>query len=176
MKAKPVLTVLALMLTLMVALGASSAPALPGKTQASLAAAKGATAGVRNVDAAIAAGYAELRDAKHIACIAMPGMGAMGIHYVNGSLVKDAVLDPRRPEALVYEPQGKARRLVALEYIVFAKAWKQSAPPTLFGRKLDFTPAGNRFGLPAFWSLHAWVWKQNPAGTLTPWNPRVSCN
>jgi hypothetical protein len=45
----------------------------------------------------------------------------------------------------------------------------------MFGRRFDYTPAGNRFGLPAFWSLHAWVWKHNPAGTLTPWNPSVSC-
>jgi len=163
------------LLALVVALGAFSAMAFGSTDKSSLAAAKNATAGFRNVDRAAAAGYAELRDAKGVACIAMPGMGAMGIHYVNGSLVKDAVLDPRHPEALVYEPRGETRHLVALEYIVFASAWKHRAAPKLFGRRFDYTPAGNRFGLPAYWSLHAWVWKHNPAGTLTPWNPRVSC-
>src|SRR4051794_13367423 len=162
-------------LVVVVALGATSAVALGATSTSDLSAAKSSTARYRSIKHATAAGYAELRDAKHIACIAMPGMGAMGIHYVNGNLVKDAVLDPRRPEALVYEPAGKTQHLVALEYIVFAKAWKRTAPPALFGRKLDYTPAGNRFGLPAFWSLHAWVWKTNPTGTLTPWNPRVSC-
>jgi hypothetical protein len=156
-------------------LGASGTAALAGSDTSSLAKAKAATAGFRSVGAAVTAGYGELRDAKHIACIAMPGMGAMGIHYVNGTLVKDAVLDPRRPEALVYEPTTGGKRLVALEYIVFAKAWKQSTPPSLFGKRFDYTAAGNRFGLPAFWSLHAWIWKHNPAGTLTPWNPQVSC-
>jgi len=171
MNARRILSLLALVL----AAGSSSAVALGGTSTSSLAAARNATAPFGNVDRAVAAGYAELRDAKHVACIAMPGMGAMGIHYVNGSLVKDAVLDARRPEALVYEPRGTGRRLVALEYIVFAKAWNRSSPPRMFGRPLDYTPAVNRFGLPAYWSLHAWVWKHNPAGTLTPWNPRVSC-
>jgi hypothetical protein len=25
-------------------------------------------------------------------------------------------------------------------------------------------PAGNRYGLPAFYELHAWLWKDNPIG------------
>ena len=33
----------------------------------------------------------------------------------------------------------------------------------------------NRFELPAFYSLHAWVWQPNSAGLLEPWNPRVHC-
>ena len=37
------------------------------------------------------------------------------------------------------------------------------------------TPADNRFGLPAFYSLHAWVWKHNPRGVLDMWNPKVRC-
>ena len=32
----------------------------------------------------------------------------------------------------------------------------------------------NRFGLPPFYTLHVWVWKDNPAGTFTTWNPAVS--
>jgi hypothetical protein len=45
----------------------------------------------------------------------------------------------------------------------------------LFGRSFDLTPFPNRFGLPAFYSLHAWVWEPNSAGLLEPWNPRVHC-
>ena len=37
------------------------------------------------------------------------------------------------------------------------------------------TPGGNRFGLPAFYSLHAWIWKFNPSGTFAMWNPQVHC-
>jgi hypothetical protein len=33
------------------------------------------------------------------------------------------------------------------------------------------TTAPNRYGLPAFYSLHAWVWKPNPAGQYAMWNP-----
>jgi hypothetical protein len=157
------------------ALGAWSTAALAGTDTSSLAKAKTATAGFRSVDRAVAAGNGELRDAKHIACIAMSGMGAMGIRYVNGNVVKDAVLDPRRPEALVYEPTASGKQLVALESIVSAKAWKSATAPHMFRRRFDYTPAGNPFGLPAFWSLHTWIWKHDPAGTLAPRNPRVSC-
>jgi hypothetical protein len=169
--------ILSLVGVLVIAGAASSAVALGSYNGSDLTAAKKSTEQFRSPKRAVAAGYAELRDAKHIACISMPGMGAMGIHYVNGKLVKDGVVDPRKPEAVVYEPDrdGHTRHLVALEYIVFKKAWKHSAPPRLFGRSFDLTPAGNRFGLPAFYSLHAWLFKHNPAGKLTPWNPRVSC-
>ena len=29
--------------------------------------------------------------------------------------------------------------------------------------------------LPAYYSLHAWLYKKNPSGLLAPWNPQVSC-
>ena len=31
------------------------------------------------------------------------------------------------------------------------------------------------YRLPAFYSLHAWIWKHNRAGTFAMWNPQVSC-
>ncbi len=133
---------------------------------------------VTRVGAAEAAGYGLFRDAAGLACIAQPGLGGMGVHYVNGALVGDTVLDPARPEALVYEPGSFGRmRLAALEYIVFKDAWDatHTGPPTLFGTPFDFTPAPNRYGIPAFYALHAWIWKDNPAGMFMPWNPRVTC-
>ena len=38
---------------------------------------------------------------KGIECIDMPGMGGMGVHYVNGTNVNDDKLNPLAPEAVV---------------------------------------------------------------------------
>jgi hypothetical protein len=139
---------------------------------------KHATATYQDLSVAQAAGYGLLVDASGIACIDMPGMGAMGIHYVKGSLVGDGAVDPLTPEAVVYEPDAAGRlHLGALEYVVLQDAWdaRHNSAPSLFGQQFNFTPSGNRYGLPPFYSLHAWVWKHNPAGTFAMWNPRVSC-
>ena len=37
-------------------------------------------------------------------------------------------------------------------------------PPELFGQEFNFTDAGDRYGMPAFYSLHVWFLKHNPAG------------
>ena len=49
------------------------------------------------------------------------------------------------------------------------------APPMLFGQEFNFTDVPNRYGLPPFYSLHAWVWKDNPAGPFEMWNQSVHC-
>ena len=163
-------------LSMFVLAATASAAIVHGTNSGSqLDAAKAATAQYQDVEAAKDAGYGEFRDAGNIACIELQGEGGMGVHYVNGGLVGDAVIDPLRPEALVYEPHGKKLQLVALEYIVFANNWTRAAPPSLFARSFDYTPAPNRFGIPAFWSLHAWVFRNNPAGNVMAWNPQVSC-
>lgn len=130
-----------------------------------------------DADRAVRAGYGEFTDAAGIACIDLPGSGAMGTHYVSSG-VGDTVLDPARPEALVYEtlPSGRLR-LVAAEYIVFAEAWDltHNAPPSMFGRAFTLVGEGNRYGIPAFYELHAWIWKANPRGLFDDWNPRVTC-
>jgi hypothetical protein len=82
------------------------------------------------------------------------------------------------PELLVYAPGPHGQlRLVALEYLVLQADWDatHSAPPSLFGETFDLTLAGNRYGLPAFYSVHAWVWEPNPNGMFDMWNPRVIC-
>jgi hypothetical protein len=141
-----------------------------------LAAARQATARYHDVDQA--AGYAEFHDAQDVACIAQRGEGTMGIHYVNGALVGDASVDATTPEALVYEPRENGKlQLVALEYIVFQSAWDaaHSSPPSLFGRQFELVTSPNRYGLPPFYELHAWLWKPNPSGMFYEWNPSVSC-
>jgi hypothetical protein len=135
------------------------------------------TARYQDVARAEAAGYARFTDAAGVACIDKPGAGGMGTHYVSSG-VGDTVLDPANPEALVYEtlPDG-ALRLVAAEYIVFAEAWDatHNAPPSMFGQRFALVPAENRYGIPAFYELHAWLWKLNPRGLFDDWNPRVTC-
>ena len=146
----------------------------------SLATVEQATTKYHDLAVAKQNGYGLLKDAKGISCIAMTGMpemGAMGVHYAKGPLVGDGKLSPTTPEAVVYAPTNGKLRLAALEYVVFKSAWDahHSSPPSLFGHKFDFTPKGNRYGLPAFYSLHAWIYKHNPSGTYTMWNPEVHC-
>ena len=139
---------------------------------------KAATAKYHDLAAAEADGYGLFKDASGIACIDNQPVGGMGVHYVKGSLVGDTNLDPTHPEALVYAPNAAGKlKLAALEYIVFAGAWDagHSDRPMMFGRQFNYTPAPNRYGIPAFYSLHAWVWDPNSDGLLEPWNPRVHC-
>jgi hypothetical protein len=139
---------------------------------------KNATQQFRNLSTADDAGYKILLDKDGIACIDMPDMGAMGVHFVKGDLVGDGVVDPNTPEAMVYEPDARGRmRLVAVEYVVFQQAWdaNHDTKPDLFGETFTLTPDGNRFGLPAFYSLHAWIYKHNPSGMFSMWNSKVTC-
>ena len=122
--------------------------------------------------------YGLLTDVDGIAYIDMPGMGGMGVHWANSALVSDPAILPNQPEAMVYAPDRDGTlRLAAVEYVVVKSAWDatHSAPPMLFGHTFNLTDAPNRFGLPAFYSLHVWAWQHNPAGTFEMWNPRVHC-
>ena len=140
-----------------------------------------ATARFHDPDVAEEAGYTfHLTDLAGRACIDQPGQGGMGVHLVNPDLL-DETIDATAPEALVYQPTANGRlKLSALEYVVFEQTWKDAhganaAPPSLFDRTFDFVPSPNRFGLPAFYALHAWIWKPNPSGLLSTWNPNVTC-
>jgi hypothetical protein len=166
----------AILILIGAALAASVVVAPVAAASDDLAAARQATA--RYHDIRQADGYGEFRDAQGIACIAQAGQGTMGIHYVNGSLVGDATVDATTPEALVYEPGENGKlQLVALEYIVFQTAWDaaHASPPSLFGHDFHLVTSPNRYGLPPFYELHAWLWKPNPSGTFYEWNPNVSC-
>src|SRR4029078_9220216 len=94
-----------------------------------------------------------------------------------GYLVGDGAIDPLTPEALVYEPMpGGQLRLVGVEYVVFKADWDKnhSSPPQLFNHTFFTIPAGNRYGLPDFYELHAWIWRPNPSGIFQNWNPNVT--
>ena len=112
-------------------------------------------------------------------CVSGDEFGAMGLHYVNGALIGDAVLDPTRPEIVIYEPMPSGQvRLVGADFLVFKDVWDAAHPaaPQLMGQLLHLFDAPNRFGLPAFYTLHVWAWKENPNGTFTNWHPHVSCD
>ena len=126
-----------------------------------------------DVSAAEAAGYGPF-----LGCVSGPQQGAMGVHYVNGDLVGDGLVDAARPEALTYEPRGGRLRLLGVEYIVMAEQWHaaNASPPVLLGQVFYYTGSPNRYGLPPFYSLHVWAWRDNPHGTFVDWHPRVSCD
>jgi len=128
----------------------------------------------KNVAAAEAAGYALA-----FGCVSGPDTGAMGLHYVNMPLVLDGEIDAKRPEIMLYEPVGNGQvRLVGADYLVFADAWdkKNSSAPELMGQKFQQFEAPNRFGLPRFYTLHVWAWKNNPTGTFVNWHSNISCD
>ena len=132
-----------------------------------------ATERYQDVTAATGAGYALF-----LGCVTSPQGGAMGIHYVNNDLVGDGKLDASRPEALMYEPKGRKLELVGVEYIVIAAAWDAAnkTPPTLMGQLFHYNTSPNRYGIPAYYSLHVWAWRHNPTGVFGDWNPKVSCD
>jgi hypothetical protein len=111
-------------------------------------------------------------------CVSGPDHGAMGIHYINGTLVGDGEIDAQHPEALIYEPVGNRRRLVGVEYIVIASTWlanHNGVPPMLEGQAFQFVDSPNRYGIPAIFELHVWAWRENPNGAFVDWNNKVSC-
>jgi hypothetical protein len=113
-------------------------------------------------------------------CVSGSDYGAMGMHFVNSSLVGDPALDPTRPEIVIYEPLPNGRlRLIGADFLVLASAWDAlhpGEPPQIMGQLLHLFEAPNRFGLPPFYTLHVWAWKENPTGTFVNWHAKVSCD
>jgi hypothetical protein len=147
-----------------------------GTRHDALAPVRQATRMFHRVDAVKRAGYAQFTDVNGITCINGPAdEGNMGIHYVNGSLVGDGKIDPLHPEAVLYERTPTGLQMTAVEYIVLKSDWTGAEPPALFGHTFMLITAPNRYGLPDFYALHAWLWKGNPNGRFYPWNPTVKC-
>ena len=133
-----------------------------------------ATERFKDVAAAEAAGF-ELQ----FGCVSGPDWGAMGLHYVHFPRVLDGELDARQPEIVIYEPLPNGTpRLIGADYLVLADAWHKNHanPPQLMGQLLHLIEAPNRFGLPTFYTLHVWAWKDNPGGTFANWHKNVSCD
>jgi hypothetical protein len=126
-----------------------------------------------------------------LGCVSGSDHGAMGIHYVNTGLIggqtllSDGQLDPTRPQALIYEPQSNGElKLVGVEFIILASSLPPDAAPQVEGHLMVYVDGpstsrpkapANRYGLPAFFELHVWAWRDNPLGSFVDWNDHVSC-
>ena len=128
-----------------------------------------------------------------LGCVSGSDHGAMGVHYVNLSMLNGETLigngqqlDPTKPQALIYEPQSNgAMKLVGAEFVILASALPPGAAPEVEGHLMLYidgpsasrpkaTP--NRYGLPALFELHVWAWKDNPQGSFVDWNNHVTCD
>lgn len=90
----------------------------------------------------------------------------MGFHLVSGALLNDGgKLDPLHPEALVYEEHQGGLKLVAVEYLV--KMSDSATAPRLFDQQMIPNRA---LGL---WTLHAWIWRDNPQSLFATYNSNV---
>jgi hypothetical protein len=142
---------------------------LPPEVQA----VKASTARFQSVGQAEAAGYAAASP-----CEESPD-GAMGIHYVNGSLVGDPSVDPLHPEILLYVPDANGKpRLVGVEYFVIDADQDKATDadrPTVLGRGFDGPMDGHAPGMPIHYDLHVWLFESNPSGLFAPWNPALDC-
>ena len=124
-----------------------------------------------DINNAIAAGYGPF-----LGCVSGSDHGAMGVHYVNPSLL-NGTIDATRPQALIYEPSNGQMRLVGVEFITDEKTWLEHnpAPPVLEGQVFLLVDSPNRFNIPSFFELHVWAWRDNPQGSFVDWNDHVSC-
>jgi hypothetical protein len=187
MNVRPIVSTCALAVVGALALGAlpsSRALARTGDDQAGakhhgqsaglIKAVRDATERFKDVKVAEAEGYSLM-----FGCVSGPDYGAMGLHYVNLPLVLDGVLDPAKPEIIIYEPlPNGGLKMTGADFLVFAADWHASnaATPELGGQLLHLFESPNRFGLPNFYTLHVWAWKENPTGTFSNWHSNVSCD
>ena len=149
-----------------------------------LAGAKTATARYRRISAARADGYFQVTQF-------IPGLG---LHMVNLS-IPTTTFDPSRPQILLYEPDGRGR--MTLVGVAYMQAHTNEVPPDGFAggsdvwhyhNNLCFLPDGTVTIAPSAsacrskrglfqqqtdWLLHAWLWRANPNGVFTEYNPVV---
>ncbi len=172
----------------------------PARGEPTLAEVRTATERFRNVNVALAEGY--IRDPFDLCDTAeMMGkpayLGAMGIHYFRPDLVGVSAppnprvdgngthTDFRKPSILIYEPQKDGSlELVAVENLVFVKAWEATGAkdrPSFHGVPWDrmaddpSTATDEAHMFEPHYDRHVWLYRDNPNGIFTPFNPNVSC-
>ncbi|WP_339913458.1 hypothetical protein [uncultured Brevundimonas sp.] len=166
----------------------------------SLDAVRAATDRFRDVNVALAEGYIRdpMNSCETAAMMGLPAAdGAMGVHYFRPDLLGvTAPPNPRvdgngthtdfnTPAVLIYEPQaGGAMELVAVENLVFIAAWEaagHTAPPSFQGVPFDrmaddpATPVDEAHMFAPHYDRHVWLYRANPNGMFSPFNPAVSC-
>jgi hypothetical protein len=125
-----------------------------GLPHGQLAQAKAAAGRYHDIRQAIADGYEDIG-------VVIPNMGR---HFLNNGLL-DGSFDADHPELLVYTPDSA--KLVAVEYAV-PIAVSPQAPEGFQGSADEWVQFGG-----TLWTLHAWVWNDNPDGVFHSTNSRV---
>lgn len=175
-------------------------PGSPGPGEPTLTEVRNATERFRDVNIALGEGY--IRDPADLCDTAdMMGRpasyGAMGVHYFRPDLLgitappsprvdgSGTHTDFRVPAILIYEPQADgSMELVAVENLVFAAAWTASghaAPPSFYGVPYDnmaddpATAADEAHMFMPHFDRHVWIYRDNPSGIFSPFNPAVGC-
>lgn len=159
-----------------IALAATLAVATNAKASSpdALQEAKAATARYHSVEQALKDGYSGVGEP----CVEIPGAG-MGVHYVNGPLIGDGLIDPARPEILLYAPDESGKlKLVGVEYFKVDADQDLATSgdrPSVFGQAFDGPMPGHSPTMPIHYDLHVWFWESNSSGMFAPFNPAVSC-
>lgn len=172
----------------------------PASVEPSLEEVRAATERFRDVEVALAEGY--IRDPADMCETAeMMGRpreeGAMGIHYFRPDML--GITAPPNPRVdgtgthtdflnraiLLYEPQADGSlELVAVENLVFAKAWSaagNAAPPSFQGVAYDTmvddpgTSIDEAHNFEPHHDRHVWLYRENPSGPFEQFNPNVTC-
>jgi hypothetical protein len=105
-----------------------------------------ATERFKDVNTAEAEGYHP-----QFGCVTGPDAGAMGMHFVNGPLVDDGLIDATKPEIVIYEPQPNGSlTLIGADYLVLADQWNAThvSPPELMGQLFSFVRSSQPFRTP----------------------------
>jgi hypothetical protein len=134
-----------------------------------LAQTRAGVAKYHDLDAALAAGYVPISE-----CVEVPGVGAMGVHYLNPALVAPgAPVDAGSPQMLTYGPSDTGEpELWAAEF--FQPDVGQPTP--MYGSQpFDGPMPGHGPGAPVHYDLHVWVGKHNPDGVFAEFNPALHC-
>ena len=159
------------------------------RTSEQLAAAREATAKYQNVRLAEADGYRAIG----------PHVPGLGVHYVRGGTPDRFSIT--EPPVLLYERDSAATgglRLVGVMYLLIAPMGADAqpqAPPfpkalaswhkhnnvcvlpdnsaSVELTEVQCRAQGGRFTDETSWMVHAWIWKDSPAGVFSPTNPLV---
>ena len=164
------------MLSIMPVQVALSEPGLSAQTLKELAQVRRATARYHNIHNAIADGYV---DANFVA----PGIGC---HMINFAYIFDPAIDLEKPELLVYADcsgtAGGRSELRAVEYsrlcVPEFDCGAVEMPEGFTGdhdawEVFPGDPTAQPGPIPPQWTLHAWIWRNNPAGIFVKVNPSV---
>ena len=122
---------------------------------------RAATAKYRNDSNAFKDGYVDIN-------LKLPNMG---YHFLKASQVTP-VFDLKKPPILVYNKREDGSfELLAVEYAIPIDPQTPNIAPEGFtgtNDAWDFNTLNT-----GWWTLHAWVWKNNPDGVFSPMNPSV---